>query len=93
MCWWNGGCVKHHDGYRDPCSEQRKSNDRGEADAETNPPLVEGNVLGRSHNPSEVNESRKAPPHRLSVFHFSPARRGFFVAKAIRRSQIVHCRS
>ena len=44
LCWWNGGCVKHHDGYRDP-SEQRKSNDRGEADAETNPPLVEGNVL------------------------------------------------
>ena len=39
--WW----VRQNDGYRDPCSEQRKSNDRGEADAETNPPLVEGNVL------------------------------------------------
>ena len=39
--WW----VRQNDGYRDPCSEQRKSNDRGEADPETNPPLVEGNVL------------------------------------------------
>ena len=26
--WW----VRQNDGYRDPCSEQRKSNDRGEAD-------------------------------------------------------------
>ena len=39
--WW----VRQNDGYRDPCSEHRKSNDRGEADTETNPPLVEGNVL------------------------------------------------
>jgi len=39
--WW----VRQNDGYRGPCSEHGKSNDRGEADTETNPPLVEGNVL------------------------------------------------
>ena len=76
--WW----VRQNDGYRDPCSEQRKSNDRGEADTETNPPLVEGNVRSRrSHNPSEVNKSRKALPHRLSVFHFSPASAGLFLSQ------------
>src|SRR4029079_3570485 len=82
--WW----VRQNDGYRDPCSEHRKSNDRAGKPTQKSIRRSWRATFVRVVLTIAARGMNRRPfliGYRCSTLAL--LRRGFFVAKAIRRSQ------